>query len=122
MSRFVRPDRIAITEAGEVDPKAVPDGVDVIFVRSRMDFGTRQRVITRALKVSGAAGVAAQVDAGDFQLALAQENIVDWAGPGFEGRPCNAATIAALDPADPLLTAALNAISRLNPGDASPKA
>lgn len=121
MSRFAPTDRVAVTEAGEVDAKSVAPGTDAIFIRPKMDFGTKQRVQARLLAISLGGRTTAQIDVVAYQLALACENIVDWQGPGFEGKPCTPQNVEALDGDDPLLRAALKAIAERNPGPLGPK-
>ncbi len=110
---FVDTSRVAVTVDGEIDPLAVTPDMDVMFIRKRMDFGTRSKVISAFVEVSG-------LDVGALQLALAQHNILDWQGPSFGGAPCNAKTIAQLDPEHPLLVKALERIAERNPMGARP--
>ena len=120
-SRFAPTDPVPVTEAGEINPASVTPDMDVIYIRPRMDFGTKNRVQARALAVAAADPRAGRVDVGSYQIALATENIVGWQGPGFEGKPCNAKMIAALDPDDTLLKAALQAIGERNRERPDPK-
>lgn len=115
MSRFADTSRLAVTEDGEIDPKAVTPDMDVLYLRKAMDYGAQQRVISAALKIAGlGVGQEAAVDVGAYQLALAQVNILDWSGPGFAGRACTPKAIAELDAADPLLARALAIIGARN--------
>lgn len=115
MSAFVDTSRVAVTETGEIDVHAVTPDTNVMYIRRKMDFGTRQKVISAAVAIAGGAGM--EIDVGAFQLALAQHNILDWAGPLFEGVACTPKHIARLDPNLPLLVATLNAIGERNPAD-----
>jgi hypothetical protein len=120
-SAFVDTSRVAVTADGEIDPKAVTPDMDVIYIRKKMDFGTKQRVISAAMKIAAEMGKGktdaepeAAIDVGAWQLALAQHNILDWSGPAFGGLPCTAKNIARLDPAFPVLQRALACISERN--------
>ncbi|GAB4203618.1 MAG: hypothetical protein OHK0022_27970 [Roseiflexaceae bacterium] len=117
-SAFVDTSRIAVTAEGEIDPKSVTPDMDVMYIRRKMDFGTTQRVQSAAVKLSSGveknAEASAQIDVGSWQLALAQFNILDWSGPSFAGRACNAKSIAALDPNFPVLKQALTSIGERN--------
>lgn len=115
MSMFIDTSRIAVTADGEVDVHAVTPDMDVMYIRRKMDFGTRQKVTSAAMRMVGnGKQSSASLDIGAWQLALAQHNILDWAGPSFAGVACTPANIARLDPNQPLLIAAMRAIGERN--------
>jgi hypothetical protein len=105
-------------------PVSVPDDPDnTIYIKAKMDYGTKQRVSNAILQVptKDAAHVGdTPLDMAAYQIALLVHNIVKWDGPAFvdaTGRavPCSPANIEALDPDEPLVTAVLAEISRRNP-------
>lgn len=110
---FVDTSRVAVTEGGEIDHASITPDMDVMYIRRKMDFGTRQKVISAAVAIAGGSGM--EIDVGAFQLALAQYNILDWSGPSFAGVVCTPKAIARLDPDAPLLQAVLASIGERNP-------
>lgn len=123
MGMFVDTSRIAVTADGEIDVAAVTPEMDVIYIRKRMDLGTVQKVVSAMAKINSGAknddeetSAGLNWDIGAYQLALAEHNIVGWSGPSFEGVPCTAKNIRRLDPAEPIVTATLNAIGERNAG------
>jgi hypothetical protein len=117
---FIDTSRIAVTEAGETPHEAITPDTDVMYIRKKMDFGAKQRVLSAAVKISGGTDPNT-IDVGAYQLALAQINILDWAGPSFAGRPCTAKNISELDPDAPLLVQALAVVAeRNNPTEPAP--
>lgn len=109
---FVDTSRIPVTADGEIDHSLVTPDLDVIYIRKKMDFGTVQKVISAMAKITGGDG--ASFDIGAYQLALAEQNILDWSGPAFAGVPCLPKNILRLDPTEPILIATLNAIGARN--------
>jgi hypothetical protein len=88
------------------------DGENIIYIRPRMSYGVKQRVISAAAHV--ATDLSAVVDVGAYNLALLTENVVRWEGPMFAGHPCTPAEMEQLDPGDPLLDAVLAEINTRN--------
>lgn len=121
--------RVAITATGVTDEKDLGPGVDVIFIRPKMDYGTRQRVNGAAAKVrqssvgnrrqrraAKARGekIEMDLDVGAYQLALLVENVLGWQGPSFVGFACEAKNIERLDPAEPLVAQVIQQIADRN--------
>lgn len=124
--------RVAITATGVIDEKDITADMDVVFIRPKMDYGTRQRVLGSAAKlIQGKAGnrkqrraaAAAkkrsdandvQFDIGAYQIALLAHNILAWQGPAFAGHACVAASIETLNPDEPLVQRVLQEISDRN--------
>lgn len=108
---FVPKEKIAVTVDG---------GTNTIYIRGKMDFGTRQRVQSAIMHVTSGMDRAALRNAplslGEANIALLVHNILDWSGPEFAGVPCDAAHIEQLDPDEPLVDAVLAEINRRNPG------
>lgn len=105
------------------------DPQNIIYVRKKMDFGTRNKVISAATKVTthtnGTGNGAteptgdtqkadASFDLGAYNLALAQHNILGWEGPLFEGVPCTPQNIARFDDSDPLIEKVLAYLNDAN--------
>lgn len=99
------------------------DGVNTIFVRPKMPFGIRQKVLSAVAKLSttgdtGAGEADASFDIGAYQTALMINNIVGWEGPEFEDAatgkiiPCTPANILRLDADEPLVEQVLEEIER----------
>lgn len=95
---------------------------NVIWIKRRMDFGTKSRVedtLTQMAVSNGRAGEL-RFSIGAQKLALAVHNIVGWDGPDFVDPttkrtiPCSADAIERLDPAYPLLLRAQEKIDKLN--------
>jgi hypothetical protein len=97
---------------------AVRDGSNTIWVKRRMDFGTKCRVedmLTRmAISTNGNRSGEIQFTLGAQRLALAVHNIVAWEGPEFNGVPCDQSSIERLDPDFPVFRMALDKITDLN--------
>jgi hypothetical protein len=100
----------------------VRDGDNVIFIKRRMDFGTKCRVedtLTQMALVNGRTGDI-RFTVGAQRLALAVHNIVGWDGPDFvdpttkRAVPCTPEAIERLDPTYPLLVQAQLRITELN--------
>lgn len=105
-----------------IDTTKVPlsiegDPENRIYIRPKMDFGTRARVLDAIARISatekGATNIG--VTMGAYQIALAVHNIVGWEGPAFGATPCTPETIQRLDPDEPLVALALEEIARRNP-------
>lgn len=120
--------RVAVTAHGVIDEKDITPHDDVIFIRTKMDYGTRQRVIGAMVKaerksektVRGKKGKTAAVpemgfDVAAYQIALLTHNILEWRGPSFAGVACSPANIERLDPDEPLVKAVLEEIGERNP-------
>lgn len=94
------------------------DGENTIFIRAKMSYGVKQKMQSALVHITRGMGVEALDDApldlGAANLALLTLNILEWAGPAFEGVPCDAAHIEALDPDEPLVDAVLAEINRRN--------
>jgi hypothetical protein len=117
---FVTEGRVAITEHGPIEEAAITPTMDVMFIRARMDYGTVQRVVGAAAKVSGAAkkGQKAKrtidMNAGEYGIALLVHNVLGWQGPSFGAVPCTPANIERLDPRKPLVKKVLEEINERN--------
>lgn len=127
----------AVTTAGGVtDEKDLNDQVNVIFLRPKMDFGTRNKVVGEAAKIvqrKTSVGNRAQrraargkdrrekneveFDVGAYQTALLVHNVLGWAGPAFKGFACTPENIAALDPDEALVKLAIDEITNRNAGE-----
>lgn len=121
--------RIAITAKGVTDEKDITPLIDVVFIRTKMDYGTRQRVIGAAAKLVAKAGgnrkerraakkgkgaSDVEFDVGAYQVALLVHNILGWQGPSFAGVACVPANIETLDTDEPLVKEVVQAISDRN--------
>lgn len=106
--------------SNEPVPVSVDGGVNTIYIRPKMDFATKQRVlgslaqIGRITERTRAEDVQINTNLGQYNLALMVQNIVKWEGPAFAGVPCTAAAIARLDPDELLVDAVLAEINRRN--------
>lgn len=95
---FVTPeDRVPITESGPIDPLAVTPDQDVIWIYPVMPAEVEQRVVSRAISMRRVqqapvargkrsqtpAATEASYDAGAYNMALLEVNILDWSGPSF---------------------------------------
>lgn len=126
--------RVAISAAGVTDEKDITSEMDVMFIRPKMDYGTRQRVIgaasklvdkkiegnrheRRAARKAGKKDV--DVDIGAYQLALLAQNILGWQGPSFANVSCVPANIERLDTDEPLVAMVLKEIGERNAGTAA---
>jgi hypothetical protein len=109
-------------------PVNVPEDPDnTIYIKAKMDYGTKQRVQAAILRITAQdAGRTADVpmDTAAYQIALLTHNVVRWEGPAFAGVACTPANIEALDPDEPLLAAVLAEITARNTraDDADPNA
>lgn len=107
--------KVAITAAGVTDEKDITTETDVIYIRPKMDYGTRQRVIGAATKVTAQKAKSSRrkatqdvtVDVGDYQIALLVHNVLGWAGPSFQGVACVAQNIEKLDSDFPIVAAVI---------------
>ena len=86
-----------IVKAGRV-PITVGD--DTVYIKSRMDWGTKKRLEGAVMQFDMATGDI-RPDIGGYSIALMQEMIVGWEGPGFmddetgKPTPCTRANITA---------------------------
>jgi hypothetical protein len=109
MAMFVKRETVAVFLPEDPD--------NIIFIRTKMDVGTRARVQDAAAKVTMKAGVQTtdmSVLIGAYNLASLTENIVAWQGPAFDGVPCTPEHIAMLDPDEPLIDRVLTEIGTRN--------
>ena len=115
-------------------PVSVPEDPDnIIYIKAKMDYGTKQRVQQAMLQVTlGQASTpsAMPLDMGAYNIALLVHNIVRWDGPAFAGAgyhelladpafagvSCTPANIERLDSDEPLVEAVLAEINRRNKG------
>lgn len=112
MGMFVKKERIPISD----------DQGNTIYIRSKMDYGTVNKVNGAALRLTvGQAQREEEIelDVGAYQVALLQYNIIAWSGPDFTGEdgklfPCNPMKIAELDPEQPILAVVLEEIAARN--------
>ena len=122
-----------------VSKKAVPvtDGINTIYIKPKMDFGTRNAVIGEAVSVAmvpkekpggkrlvkgkrrpnapKSSDALTHYNVGAYQVALLIHNIVDWKGPDFDDMECTAEAIRSFDPDHPLVKMVQEEIARLNP-------
>lgn len=98
-------------------PVPITEGENTIFIRPKMDFGTRNACMDALMVIRQADGGRADMAAhvGAYQLALLQHNITGWSGPDFQGVPCSPDMIARLDPDEPLVERVLEEIGQRNP-------
>lgn len=95
---------------------AVSDDANTIYIKRRMDFGTKCRVedtLTQMALKNGEVG-SIHFTLGAQKLALAIHNIIGWIGPDFAGTPCTPENIERLDPDYPLLLKVQARITELN--------
>jgi hypothetical protein len=98
----------------------VTRGANTIWIKAKMDLGTRSAVLDE-IRTSGGKPEDADIHhLGQYRLALMQHNIVAWEGPAFEGMPCTRGNIARLDPTDPLVEAVADEIGQRNAPSESP--
>lgn len=111
MPKFVHEDRVAVSL--ENDPH-------IIWIRAKMDFGTRQKIYSAMAQITAGLGDQPQVgfDMGAYQMALLQHNILAWEGPDFKGVPCTPENIGHLDPDDPLVQKTADEIAARANGEA----
>lgn len=105
MSAFVDTSRVAVTE-----------GTSTIYVKRKMDFGTKCRVEDTLTQMAIKNGAVDNIryTIGAQKLALAIHNIVGWEGPEFGGLACTEENIQRLDPEFPPLLRAQEKINELN--------
>lgn len=109
---FVQTDRVPITV-----------GDNTIYIKAKMDYGTRNQVLSAAADArmdDKGNAKAATVNIGRYQNALLVNNIVDWNGPAFENIACTAVNILRLDPDEPLVVKVLEEIATRNPQRQAP--
>lgn len=135
MGMFVR-GRVAITVAGVTDEKDLTPETNVIFIKPKMDYGTRAKVIGEAAKIvakawaqqnrqqrraargrKGQGSQEMEIDVGAHQLALLVHNIVGWQGPAFAGVACIREHIEMLDQDEPLVATVIEEIADRNASD-----
>lgn len=97
---FVTQEKVAVTLDG-----------NTIYIRNKMDYGTRSRVLNAAASLDGDKS---KVSIGAYQLALLQENITGWDGPDFAGVPYSREAVEQLDPNEPLVEKVLEQINIRN--------
>lgn len=100
------------------------DGLDVIYIKPKMGFGSLERVkgaLTRSvIQAEEGGALAAEFDLGRANIALLVENIVGWEGPAFadastgKSVPVNPVNIEQLDSDNPLVNLALAEINKRN--------
>jgi hypothetical protein len=131
--------RLAITAGGITDEKDLTPETNVIFIRPKMDYGTRNKVVGAAAKLKEQARQQSRAqrraqrgrgksdqndvefDVGAYQTALLIHNVLGWHGPAFVGVACTPENIAMLDPDEPLVqTVADEITSRNAPKDDEP--
>lgn len=108
MPKFVSTERVPVQVEG--DP-------NTIYIKPKMDYGTRQRVMSAGAHMKqGEAGgdPTADFDLGAYNIALLTENVVGWEGPQLDTLKCTPANILSIDPDDPLLEAVLKEINDRN--------
>lgn len=98
------------------------DPENIIFIKPKMDFGTKNRVQDAMMQISAndASGAKLGMVIGAYTVALAVHNIVDWDGPKFrlpsgQKMACTPQNIQRLDPDEPLVERAMEEIARRNP-------
>lgn len=108
MPKFVSKERVPVQVEG--DPNTV-------YIKPKMDYGTRQRVMSAGAHLKqrdGGADPTADFDLGAYNIALLTENVVGWEGPQLDSLPCTPENILTIDPDDPLLEAVLKEINDRN--------
>lgn len=109
MGRFVKTTRVPLHF-----------GDDTVYIKDKMDWGTRKRLEGVLTRIDAATGEV-RPDIGAYSIALMQEMIVGWEGPGFmddeTGKPvpCTHANILAFDKDDPVVGEVLNELGRRFP-------
>lgn len=113
--RFVDQDRVPVFL--ESDPE------NIIYIRPRMDIGTKGLVQSsmlginmQASQMTGIAnsGQSLRIDVGAHNVALLIHNIVGWSGPDFNGTLCLPENIKKLDDDDELVDKVLAEINERN--------
>lgn len=108
MSAFVSREPVAVTD----------DEGNTIYIRSKMDYGVRSRVLSAITKMHGSDMT---TDMGAYNLALLRENIVRWEGPAFDGVAFAPDLVEQLDPDLPVVDRALAEINQRNTKAATPE-
>lgn len=113
MSFFVSRDEVPVT----LDDESVPfEERNIIFIKPKMDFGTKQIVqdAVRKMTTTGDGQMLTEIEIGAGNTALLHHNVVRWQGPGFQAMPCTPENIDRLDPDLPLLERVLEEINARN--------
>lgn len=92
MPKFIKTDRISVTD----------DAGNTVYVRRKMDLGTRLRVTEAFQK-------------GEGLIALYVHNIMGWEGPDFKGISCTPENIEKIDIDDPFWEQVGSKLAELNP-------
>lgn len=115
MSRFAPKDEVAVWLP---EDENVPfEQRDVVWIKSRMDYGTERKVMSALSKIKMAQGDEAphgEVDLASQNFVLLQHNIIRWQGPGFDGRKFSPEALAELNSDDALMERALEEINKRN--------
>lgn len=134
---FITPeDRIPIAETGAIDPLDVTPEIDVIYIYPVMPAAVEARVVSRAVTIRqaqqqapvqrGKPGKGKQApkaessyDAGAYNMAILEVNILGWSGPSFvtpggQPIPCTPERIRQLNPKMPLVAMVLQEIGERN--------
>lgn len=93
---------------------------NIIYIRSKMDVGTKNKVQDHALKMTTGKTDDAEIHIGAYQTALLTHNVLAWEGPDFHGVPCTPQQMQMLDPDEPLVVKVLEEIGRRNRPQESP--
>lgn len=113
MSIFVSKEKVPVTL----------DGINVIYIRSKMSVGVANKVNDALIKVGTFNGNQAEdvsVLVGEQQSVLLVNNILSWEGPQFRDEvtnlpiPCIPENILNMDPDEPLVDKTLAEIGRVN--------
>lgn len=107
-----------------VSKEAVPvtvDQLNFIFIKPKLNFGETKRVqrallkATQSTRADGSSGdLVTDFDLSAYQVQLLIESVVSWSGPAFASVPLTAASLAELDPDDPLVVEVQEEIGRRN--------
>lgn len=104
------------------EPVAVTIGDNTIYVKRKMDFGTKSAVEDELIDIhSVPGGMVSERHLGAYNVALLVHNIVSWTGPAFTGTACTPENIRHLDPGEPLVDLVLAKIQELNLEGRDPK-
>lgn len=107
-----------------LDPNArvsVTDGRNTVYIRAKMDMGTRAAV-QNEIRASGIK-TESELEVhgiGAYRLALLHHNVLAWEGPDFDGVPCNRTNIDRVDPTEPLWDLVADEIGQRNEKAESP--
>lgn len=121
MPGFVGKQRVPVTLT-ELNPETGQLETNTIYIKDKMGFGARNRVsgsVARSVSENASGGVDVDVNFGQGNVALMQENILDWEGPQFVNErgkriPVTKQAIEDLDPEWELVDMTLKAISARN--------